>query len=60
MVLVGTRGRAAFSSHDAGSTWEHVELPEADVFSVAIGAVDGALYAGTEPSRLFVARHERH
>jgi hypothetical protein len=31
-------------------------LPEADVFSVAIGAADGALYVGTEPSRLFVAR----
>ena len=26
------------------------------MFSVAIGAADGALYAGTEPSRLFVAR----
>jgi hypothetical protein len=26
------------------------------VFSVAIGAADGALYAGTEPSRLFVSR----
>ena len=55
-VLVGTRGRGAFLSVNAGATWEGVELPEADVFSVAIGAADGALYAGTEPSRLFVAR----
>ncbi len=53
----GTRGRGAFLSvENAGATWEGVELPEADVFSVAIGAADGALYAGTEPSRLFVAR----
>ena len=56
-VLVGTRGQGAFLSGDAGATWEQVELPEPDVFSVAISAADGALYAGTEPSRLFVARN---
>jgi hypothetical protein len=55
-VLVGTRGDGAFASGDGGDTFERVELPERDVFSVAIGAADGALYAGTEPSRLFVAR----
>jgi hypothetical protein len=55
-VLVGTRGRGAFLSIDSGANWEHVELPEPDVFSVAISHADGALYAGTEPSRLFVAR----
>jgi photosystem II stability/assembly factor-like uncharacterized protein len=55
-VLVGTRGHGLFVSGDAGESWDHVELPESDVFSVAIGAADGALYAGTEPSRLFVAR----
>jgi hypothetical protein len=55
-VLVGTRGHGAYLSGDRGATWEHVELPESDAFSVAIGAADGALYAGTEPSRLFVAR----
>jgi len=55
-VLVGTRDRGAFLSADEGATWEPVELPEPGVFSVAISAADGALYAGTEPSRLFVAR----
>jgi photosystem II stability/assembly factor-like uncharacterized protein len=55
-VLVGSRGNGAFLSTDAGSTWDRIELPEPDVFSVAISAADGALYAGTEPSRLFVAR----
>jgi hypothetical protein len=55
-VLAGTRGRGLFVSEDGGERWERVELPVADVFSVAIGAADGALYAGTEPSRLFVAR----
>jgi photosystem II stability/assembly factor-like uncharacterized protein len=55
-VIVGTRGRGAFVSVDAGASWDHVELPENDVFSVAIGGADGALYAGTEPSRLFVAQ----
>jgi hypothetical protein len=55
-VLAGTRGNGALLSVDGGVTWQAVDLPERDVFSVAIGAVDGALYAGTEPSRLFVAR----
>jgi hypothetical protein len=55
-VLAGTRGRGAFLSTDAGATWDEIELPEPDVFSVAISAADGAMYAGTEPSRLFVSR----
>jgi photosystem II stability/assembly factor-like uncharacterized protein len=56
-VLVGTRGHGLFHSADRGKAWQQVRLPETDVFSVAIGAADGALYAGTEPSRLFVTRN---
>src|SRR5919201_2848124 len=55
-VLVGTRGNGLLASVDGGVSFEPVELPERDVLSVAISAADGALYAGTEPSRLFVAR----
>jgi hypothetical protein len=55
-VLVGTRERGALLSDDRGATWERIDLPEPGVFSVAISAADGALYAGTEPSRLFVSR----
>jgi len=55
-VIVGTRGAGALLSSDGGGRWERVELPEGDVFSVAISPADGALYAGTEPSRLFVLR----
>lgn len=55
-VLVGTQGDGLLLSEDGGEEWERVELPERDVLSVAIGAPDGALYAGTEPSRLFVCR----
>ncbi len=55
-VLVGTRERGVLLSADEGDSWESVELPEPQVFSVAISAADGALYAGTEPSRLFTAR----
>jgi hypothetical protein len=55
-VLVGTQGDGAVLSEDGGQEWEPVELPERDVFSVALSASDGALYAGTEPSRLFVCR----
>ena len=55
-VLVGTHGDGAWGSADGGEKWERIDLPERDVFSVAISPADGALYAGTEPSRLFVSR----
>jgi hypothetical protein len=55
-ALVGTMGSGLLVSRDGARTWERVDLPEADVLSVAISAADGALYAGTEPSRVFVAR----
>jgi len=57
-VIVGTRGDGVRVSEDGGRTFAAVDLPEGDVFSVAIGPADGALYAGTEPSRLFVARDD--
>src|SRR6266536_4076064 len=52
-VYVGCRGRGLKRSADGGDTFEDVPLPEPDVFSVAVSAADGAVYAGTEPSRLF-------
>jgi hypothetical protein len=58
-VFAGTRGRGAFLSVDTGATWKRVEPPEPDIFSVAISAADGAMYAGSEPSRLFVSRDGR-
>jgi photosystem II stability/assembly factor-like uncharacterized protein len=53
---VGCRGRGIWRSDDGGATWRDLGLPEADVFSVAISAADGAIYAGCEPSRLFRSR----
>jgi hypothetical protein len=55
-VLVGSPDDGARLSSDGGRSWEPIELPERGVFSVAISGADGALYAGTEPSRLFVSR----
>ena len=55
-VLVGTRGAGVMASVDGGANWERSRLPEPDVFSVAIGSADGALFAGSEPSHLFIAR----
>jgi photosystem II stability/assembly factor-like uncharacterized protein len=40
-------------TRDAGRTWTDCSPPERDVFSIAVSPADGALYAGTEPSRLF-------
>lgn len=55
-VFIGTHGAGALLSSDGGRRWERMELPERDVFSVAIGPADRTLYAGAEPSRLFVLR----
>jgi hypothetical protein len=55
-VLVGTHGDGGYLSLDGGGSWHRVGLPESDIFSVAISPADGALYAGSEPSRLFVSR----
>jgi photosystem II stability/assembly factor-like uncharacterized protein len=54
VALAGGAG-GLWLSRDEGESWESVELTEPDVFSVAVSPADGALYAGTEPSRLFVS-----
>jgi hypothetical protein len=37
-------------------TWERLDFPHPDVFSVSVSPADAALYAGCEPSMLFVSR----
>ena len=55
-VYVGCRGSGVKRSTDGGETFEDVPFPEPDVFSIAVSAADCAVYAGTEPSRLFRSR----
>jgi photosystem II stability/assembly factor-like uncharacterized protein len=52
-VYAGLRERGLRRTHDGGRNWIDCALPEPGVFSLAVGAADGAVYAGTEPSRLF-------
>jgi hypothetical protein len=52
-VFVGLREDGVRRSLDGGRSWIDCELPEPGVFSLAVSAADGAVYAGTEPSRLF-------
>ena len=52
-AFAGLREHGLRRTRDAGETWEDVELPEPGVFSLAVSAADGAVYAGCEPSRLF-------
>jgi photosystem II stability/assembly factor-like uncharacterized protein len=40
-------------STDGGRSWVDCNLPEAGVFSLAVSPAGSAVYAGTEPSRLF-------
>jgi hypothetical protein len=52
-VFVGLREGGVRRGVDGGRSWIDCELPEPAVFSLAVSAADGAVYAGTEPSRLF-------
>jgi photosystem II stability/assembly factor-like uncharacterized protein len=55
-ILAGSRGSGLWESDDGGATWRDAELPATDVFSVAFSPADGAVYAGCEPSALYVRR----
>src|ERR671931_489046 len=52
-VYAGLREGGVRRTADAGGSWVDCALPEPGVFSLAVSAADGAVYAGTEPSRLF-------
>ncbi len=58
VLYAGSRGQGVWRSGDRGLSWARLEFPEPDVFSLAVSPVDGAVYAGTEPSKLFVSRDE--
>ncbi len=58
VLYAGSHGEGVWKTTSRGRDWTRVEFPEADVFSLAICPVDGAVYAGTEPSKLFVSRDE--
>ena len=58
VLYAGSRGEGVWKSTSRGRDWARLEFPEADVFSLAVSPADGAVYAGTEPSRLFVSRDE--
>ena len=53
IVYAGLRERGVRRTVDAGASWIDCTVPEPGVFSLAVSAADGAVYAGTEPSRLF-------
>src|ERR1700730_948572 len=52
-VYAGLREGGVRRPRDGGQSGADCGLPEPAVFSLAVSAVDGAVYAGTEPSRLF-------
>jgi photosystem II stability/assembly factor-like uncharacterized protein len=52
-VYAGLREGGVRRTTDGGRTWDDCALPEPGVFSLAVSAADGAVFAGTEPSRLF-------
>jgi photosystem II stability/assembly factor-like uncharacterized protein len=52
-LYAGLREGGVRRTSDGGATWVDCRLPEPAVFSLAVSAADGFVYAGTEPSRLF-------
>lgn len=52
-VYAGLRAGGLRRTADGGTTWDDCGLPDPGVFSVAVSPLDGAVYAGCEPSRLF-------
>jgi photosystem II stability/assembly factor-like uncharacterized protein len=52
-AYAGLREGGVRRTRDGGRSWVDCELPEPAVFSLAVSAADRAVYAGTEPSRLF-------
>jgi photosystem II stability/assembly factor-like uncharacterized protein len=52
-LYAGLRAGGVRRSEDGGRRWVDCALPEPGVFSLAVSAADGAVYAGCEPSRLF-------
>jgi len=59
-VYAGLHDGGVRSTTDGGRSWRDCELPEADVFSIAVSAADGAVYAGTEPSSLYRSDDRGH
>jgi len=55
VAYAGLRDGGVQRTRDGGSVWEDCKLPEPGVFSLAVSAADGAVYAGTEPSRVFTS-----
>ena len=52
-VYAGLADGGVRRSSDGCKTWVDCGLPAPQVFSVAVSAADGAVYAGTEPSALY-------
>ena len=52
-VYAGLREAGVRRTVDGGRSWVDCALAEPGVFSLAVSGADGAVYAGTEPSRLF-------
>jgi len=53
IVYVGTRSKGLWKSTNRGRTWQNTNLPESNVYSIAVSPANGSVYAGTEPSKLF-------
>ena len=53
VVYVGLGAGGVRKTTDGARTWMDLGLVEHQVFSVAVSAADGVVYAGTEPSALF-------
>jgi photosystem II stability/assembly factor-like uncharacterized protein len=53
VAFAGLRDGGVQRTGDGGRSWDDCSLPTTGVFSLAVSAADGAVYAGTEPTALY-------
>jgi hypothetical protein len=58
VLYAGSHGEGVWKSTSRGDDWKRLDFAESNVFSLVVSPADGALYVGTEPSKLFVSRDE--
>jgi photosystem II stability/assembly factor-like uncharacterized protein len=58
VLYAGSHGEGVWKSTSRGDDCRRLDFAEPNVFSLAVSPADGALYVGTEPSKLFVSRDE--
>lgn len=56
--VFATTKTGLYRSTDVGTSWENLDVPREEVFSVVVSPTGERLYAGTHPAHLYVSRDD--